>query len=65
MMRDQDVGMLPVIENDGSKRLVGVVTDRDIAIRHVAEGHGSSDCQVKRSDERQRHHRPPARTSTT
>jgi CBS-domain-containing membrane protein len=47
MMRDQDVGMLPVIENDGSKRLVGVVTDRDIAIRHVAEGHGSSDCQVR------------------
>ena len=47
MMRDQDIGMLPVIENDGSKHLVGVVTDRDIAIRHVAEGHGSSDCPVK------------------
>jgi CBS domain-containing protein len=34
-MRDLDVGSLPVGEND---RLVGMVTDRDIAIRAVAEG---------------------------
>lgn len=46
LMRDQNVGMLPVVDVNGSKRLVGVVTDRDIAIRHVAEGHGSSDCPV-------------------
>lgn len=32
-----DAGVLPVGEND---RLVGVVTDRDIAIRGVAEGKG-------------------------
>lgn len=35
MMRDGDFGVLPVGEND---RLVGVVTDRDIAVRAVAEG---------------------------
>jgi CBS domain-containing protein len=34
-MRDLDVGAIPVGEND---RLVGMVTDRDIAIRAVAEG---------------------------
>ena len=34
-MRSLDVGMLPVCEND---RLVGTVTDRDIAVRGVAEG---------------------------
>lgn len=34
-MRDLDIGALPVGEND---RLVGMVTDRDIAIRAVAEG---------------------------
>jgi CBS domain-containing protein len=34
MMRDIDVGALPVGDND---RLVGMVTDRDIAIRGVAE----------------------------
>jgi CBS domain-containing protein len=32
-----DAGVLPVGEND---RLVGVITDRDIAIRGVAEGKG-------------------------
>ena len=35
MMRDGDVGSLPVV--DGGK-LVGIVTDRDIAVRAVAEG---------------------------
>ena len=35
-MRALDVGALPVCDND---RLVGVVTDRDITIRCVADGH--------------------------
>jgi len=34
-MRQHDVGALPVGEND---RLVGMVTDRDIAVRGVADG---------------------------
>jgi CBS domain-containing protein len=34
-MRDQDIGSLPVGEND---RLIGMITDRDIACRAVAEG---------------------------
>jgi len=46
LMKDHNVGMLPVVESEGSRRLVGVVTDRDIAIRHVAEGH-LSDCPVR------------------
>jgi CBS domain-containing protein len=33
-MRDEDIGALPVGEND---RLIGMVTDRDIALRGVAE----------------------------
>jgi CBS domain-containing protein len=35
MMADIDAGILPVGEDD---RLVGMITDRDIAIRAVAEG---------------------------
>jgi len=35
MMRDEDVGLAPIVDGD---RLVGTVTDRDIAIRIVAEG---------------------------
>jgi CBS domain-containing protein len=46
LMKDHNVGMLPVVESEGSRKLVGVVTDRDIAIRHVAEGH-LSDCPVR------------------
>jgi CBS domain-containing protein len=46
IMKDHNIGMLPVVETEGSRRLVGVVTDRDIAIRHVAEGH-TSDCPVR------------------
>jgi CBS domain-containing protein len=34
-MRDGDFGLVPVVEDE---QLVGVVTDRDIAIRAVAEG---------------------------
>ena len=47
MMQRDDVGMLPVVESNGSKKLVGIVTDRDITIRHVAEGHASADCPVR------------------
>ena len=36
-MKSEDVGSLPIVEND---RLVGVVTDRDLAIRVLAEGKG-------------------------
>ena len=38
MMKTEDTGVLPVVEASNSKRLVGVLTDRDIAIRVVAEG---------------------------
>ena len=38
IMRDSDVGVVPVIEDSGSMRLAGVVTDRDLAVRVVAEG---------------------------
>ena len=34
-MRDLDVGAIPIGEND---RLIGMITDRDIALRAVAEG---------------------------
>ena len=46
LMKDHNIGMLPVVESEGSRKLVGVVTDRDITIRHVAEGH-TTDCPVR------------------
>jgi CBS domain-containing protein len=35
MMKEEDVGLAPIVEGD---RLVGTLTDRDIAMRVVAEG---------------------------
>jgi CBS domain-containing protein len=35
IMRDEDAGAVPVVENG---RAVGIVTDRDIVVRVVAEG---------------------------
>jgi CBS domain-containing protein len=37
MMSDGDFGMMPVGEND---KMIGAISDRDIAIRGVAEGKG-------------------------
>jgi CBS domain-containing protein len=37
-MKTEDVGSLPIVEGD---RLIGVVTDRDLAIRILAEGKGA------------------------
>ena len=44
LMRDEDVGLAPVVEGD---RLVGTLTDRDIAIRVVAEGKDPASTPVR------------------
>ena len=41
LMQRENIGIVPVVNDQGSKRLVGVVTDRDIAIRVVAQGQDS------------------------
>jgi CBS domain-containing protein len=44
LMRQQDTGFLPVGEND---RLVGTLTDRDIAVRAVCEGKDPNTAKVR------------------
>jgi len=44
MMRDEDVGLAPIVQGD---RLVGTLTDRDIAIRVVAEGRDPDSTTVR------------------
>src|SRR5689334_23764632 len=43
IMAEEDVGFLPVEEND---RLVGTLTDRDIVVRCLAKG-GNGDARVR------------------
>lgn len=38
MMEQHDCGCIPVVENQDSKKPVGMITDRDIALRGVASG---------------------------
>lgn len=44
-MKELDVGSLPICDND---RLVGMVTDRDIVIRAIADGSDSTTTTVQR-----------------
>jgi CBS domain-containing protein len=38
LMKNEHIGSIPVIENEETKKLIGIVTDRDIALRVVAGG---------------------------
>jgi CBS domain-containing protein len=44
MLRDEDVGLAPIVEGG---KLIGMLTDRDIAIRVVAEGRDPGQVKVR------------------
>ena len=44
MMREEDVGLAPIVEGD---RLIGMLTDRDIATRVAAEGRDPDQVKVR------------------
>ena len=44
LMKGEDTGVAPIVDGD---RLVGVITDRDIAIRVVAEGRDPQSTKVE------------------
>src|SRR5512143_2160618 len=46
-MKNGSVGSIPVIENEQTSRLVGIVTDRDLAVKVVAEGHDPKSTRVE------------------
>ena len=46
LMQSEDVGIVPVVEAGASRQLVGVVTDRDIALRVVGEGRDPNSVRV-------------------
>jgi CBS domain-containing protein len=44
MMREEDVGLAPIVEDD---KLVGMLTDRDIAVRVAAQGRNPDQVKVR------------------
>jgi CBS domain-containing protein len=46
IMRDAEVGIVPVVDDREHRRLIGVLTDRDIAVRCVSHKHVPA-CDVR------------------
>lgn len=38
LMKENDIGPVPIVDSQNSKKLMGIVTDRDLAIKVVAAG---------------------------
>lgn len=52
LMVDHDCGEIPVVDNQSTKKPIGVITDRDIVCRAVAKGNNpldltAADCMTK------------------
>jgi CBS domain-containing protein len=46
-MKSEDVGAMPVIDSHDKKRLIGIVTDRDLALKVVAENRDARKTRVE------------------
>jgi CBS domain-containing protein len=46
-MKREDIGPLPVIDNTESQKLIGVITDRDLALKVVGEGRDAGSTRVE------------------
>ena len=46
LMKSKDIGSIPVIENEQTKKLIGIVTDRDLTLKIVAEGLDANSTKV-------------------
>ncbi len=47
LMKEKDIGPVPIVEDKTSKKLLGIVTDRDLAIKVVAAGRDPKTTLVK------------------
>ena len=46
LMKSENVGSIPVIENEQTQKLIGIVTDRDLTLKIVAEGRDPKSTKV-------------------
>ena len=47
IMKQENIGSLPVINNPDSQKLIGIITDRDLAMKIVGEGRDAGSTQVE------------------
>src|SRR3989442_7350942 len=53
VMKNTDTGVVPVIENQKPRRLVGIVTDRDLCNEVIAEGRDAEEVHLEECMTRQ------------
>jgi len=46
-MKMEDVGSIPVVQDQSSRKLVGIVTDRDLVLKVLAEGRNPQNTTVE------------------
>src|SRR6266849_2598664 len=46
LMKDNDVGAIPVVNDCNERKLLGIITDRDICMKVVAQGNLTSTAKV-------------------
>jgi CBS domain-containing protein len=47
LMRDAHIGVVPIVESEERRRLVGIVTDRDLCLGVVAEGQDPAESRIE------------------
>lgn len=47
LMKTEDIGPILIVDNEASRTLVGIVTDRDIVLKVVAEGQDPNTARVE------------------
>ena len=47
LMKSKGVGSIPIVENANTNKLVGIVTDRDMALKIIAEGRDPQNTKLK------------------
>jgi CBS domain-containing protein len=47
LMKTEDVGPIPVIESYASRKLVGMVTDRDLIVKGIAGGRDAKSTEIR------------------
>jgi len=47
IMKRENIGPIPVIQDEQTRKLVGIVTDRDLALKIVAEGRDAKSTKVE------------------
>ncbi len=47
LMKRENIGPIPVVENEQTHKLIGIVTDRDLALKIVAEGRDAKSTKVE------------------